>query len=120
MKRSKLKWRILVAAGIIYYLVIRYTDFSIPCLFYKITHLKCPGCGITHMIYELSLFHWRKAMQANYFLFWTAPLLMVFFLYETILKSTQKKKQSQMIQKIEISYLVAVILWMLVRNIIHI
>lgn len=120
MKMSKLKWGILIAAGIIYYLLIRYTDFSIPCLFYRITHLKCPGCGITHMIYELSLFHWRKAMQANYFLFWTAPLLVFFVFYESLLKSKQKKKRSQMIPKIEISYLVAVMLWMLVRNIIRV
>lgn len=109
-------WYLLLIAGILYYLLIRYTNFGIPCLFYKITHLKCPGCGITHMIYELSLFHWQMAMQANYFLFWTAPLLVFFFLYETMFKPKQKGKQSQIVLKIEIGYLVAVMIWMLVRN----
>ena len=115
----KSKWGIMLLAGVIYYILIRYTSFGVPCLFYKVFHLKCPGCGITRMIYQLSLFHWQKAMQANYFLFWTSPVLIGLVLHE-VLKKQRKGKYAAVWKGVGIGYLVSLILWMAVRNIIQV
>ena len=115
----KSKWGIMLLAGVIYYILIRYTSFGVPCLFYKVFHLKCPGCGITRMIYQLSLFHWQKAMQANYFLFWTSPVLIVFVLHE-VLKKQRKGKYTAVWKWVGIGYLVSLMIWMAVRNLMQV
>lgn len=60
--------------GILYYIWYRITNIGIPCMFYTITGFKCPGCGITRMITELSRLHFRDAFGYN-------PLLFILFPY---------------------------------------
>lgn len=33
---------------------VKYTGKGIPCFFRYIFHLRCPGCGITHMLLALA------------------------------------------------------------------
>lgn len=39
----------IFAIGMVYYLLRKLTQFSIPCIFYRTTGLECPGCGVTRM-----------------------------------------------------------------------
>lgn len=120
MKKNKILLASLLSVGIFYYFIVRYTDFGIPCIFYEIFHLKCPGCGITRMILQLSMFHWKEAMEANYFLFFTSPVLVGLCVYEWIRINRQRAKTSVLVNRITIGYLVLVLLWMLVRNVFHV
>ncbi len=119
MKNRRRKLGIAFFIGVIYYGVIRYTSLGIPCLFYQFFHIRCPGCGITRMLCQMSCFHWKQAMRSNYFLFFTGPLLFLMLLRE--LRETQKVETRKRIwNTIEIMYVVALILWMIVRNILKI
>lgn len=121
MKKHKiLTASALFGAGIVYYLMYRYTGFGIPCVFYELFHVRCPGCGITHMIVELSFFHWKEAMEANYFLFFTSPVLAGLCLYEWFRAGRQHAKASAAAAGIALGYLVLALFWMLVRNMLHI
>lgn len=44
---------VLLAVGIAYFLICYRLGFGLPCMFNKITGLKCPGCGITRMCISL-------------------------------------------------------------------
>ena len=44
---------ILVIILILYVIIVDKTGMGIPCLFRLFTHLKCPGCGITHSLIAL-------------------------------------------------------------------
>lgn len=39
----------LLLAGLLYAWVYGLTGLSIPCLFYTVTGLQCPGCGVSRM-----------------------------------------------------------------------
>lgn len=38
------------ALGVVAFTVTRFTPFSIPCVFYLITGIPCPGCGMTRAV----------------------------------------------------------------------
>ena len=55
---------ILLSVGVLYYIFIRVTGIKIPCLFYEITGMSCPGCGVTRM--ALALFQLDIAEAFKY------------------------------------------------------
>jgi len=69
MKKRLLKFStaaiILVAAGILYYLIVSFTGFAIPCVFRKITGLYCPGCGVTGMLTHIVRLDFKGAFECN-------------------------------------------------------
>lgn len=58
-----------------YYGIVRYTEKGIPCLFHYVFHLKCPGCGITHMLLALSRGRLGAAFQSNPVIFCFLPFI---------------------------------------------
>lgn len=58
-----------------YYGIVRLTKKGIPCPFHSIFHLKCPGCGITHMLLALSQGRFFMAFQSNPVIFCFLPFL---------------------------------------------
>ncbi len=66
----------LLAVGIAYGVFYIKTGIGIPCIFNKITGLKCPGCGVTHMCVALMKGDIPEAMQSNVVLFFISPLLL--------------------------------------------
>ena len=53
-----------VAAGFAYYMLARF-HFAVPCIFRTITGLKCPGCGVTHMLINMVQMNFAGAFAAN-------------------------------------------------------
>ena len=51
----KIRFLLLVCLlGIACLIWLRMGGPSVPCVFYKVTGLQCPGCGVTRMILALS------------------------------------------------------------------
>lgn len=84
MKRSK-KITILggatIVLGIIYYFLVRHFGGGIPCLIYKTTGQKCPGCGITRMFVHLSKFQIKEAFGDNQLMFLLWPFIIAEIIY---------------------------------------
>ena len=50
---------------LIHFFQVSYQIFSLPCLFYKITHLYCPGCGGTRSVHSLLDGHLISSARYN-------------------------------------------------------
>ncbi len=82
--------RLLKQAGLVfllllgYYLFVRLTGIGIPCVFYQVTGLQCPGCGISRMLLHLLHLEWQAALDANPVLFFMLPFFGVLWLIRLI------------------------------------
>ena len=80
IERNKRAWRLTLLllgvgiGGVGYLLAVRLTGFGIPCLFYEVTGLLCPGCGLTHAAVAFSRGAIREGLGYN-------PMLPVYLLY---------------------------------------
>lgn len=104
----------VLAAGIIYALIVRYTHLGIPCFFQSITGFKCPGCGITHIFMRLMEFDFSGAFRANAFLFITIPVLFV------LLFTSKRCSGKTFVKWLSVIYLILLVVWGVVRNILQI
>lgn len=55
--------------GMVYYALLRFTHFFIPCPIKLLTGYQCPGCGISHMFMDLFSGNLQGAFQDNPFVF---------------------------------------------------
>lgn len=72
----------LIAAIIIgytYAIFVNVTGWAIPCVFHRITGLKCPGCGVTRMCLAIIRFDIAEAFRSNQMLFILLPVLLIIF-----------------------------------------
>ena len=65
----------LLSVGCIYALLCSSLGWGIPCLFYLITGLQCPGCGVSRMCLALARLDFAGAWRANPMLLCLLPLL---------------------------------------------
>ncbi len=72
----------VLAAGVGYYILMSLTGRGIPCLFRRVTGLKCPGCGVSRMIMSLLRLDFAAAFEYNAVLLCLMlPLLSVTILF---------------------------------------
>ncbi len=76
-----IKYLILLSIFQTYYFISSKTGFYIPCIFRLITGYKCPGCGITHLLFHLCQFDFRNAFISNPLVFIYLPFIVIYFLY---------------------------------------
>lgn len=108
---------IAVLAGIAYAILVYATGFGIPCLFFKVTGFKCPGCGITRMFVSLLKFDIIGAWNANQALTLLLLPSVLFALYA--MKSYVKygrAKLTEIHNYILYSVCIALVLFGIVRN----
>ena len=66
MRRQIFKiYSVILAVGLGYWLWIRLTGLSIPCLYLITTGLRCPGCGSTRMMLSLLRLDFAAAFSYN-------------------------------------------------------
>lgn len=85
---------------------------GLPCPFRALTGLRCPGCGVTTLLLRLLRGDWAGAFWANPFLLLSAPALLV-ILWRFLWKDTLPGRGWQIAAW---CYLVALILWGILRN----
>lgn len=109
---------ILLLIFIIYYIVNIKTGLFIPCVFHEITGLKCPGCGITHMLFALINFNFKEAFFYNPLVFIYFPLLIFYYFYMLYLYIYNKKDKIliKIPNILRITVLVITILFGIIRN----
>ena len=106
----------------IYYLWVSFTNLYIPCVFRVITGLKCPGCGITHMIMAACRFDFKSAFSENPLLFVTLPIVGIIYAVKKCyyIKTGTKIKDGKAMRVLEYILLALFIIFGIVRNILPI
>lgn len=61
---------------VVYYELVKNTGIGVPCLFQYFFHLRCPGCGITHMILAVFEGQFYQAFQYHPIVFAGSPFLL--------------------------------------------
>lgn len=114
--RSNKNYIFWLVCGFLYYLLARYTVFSLPCPFRYFTGYLCPGCGITTLLLAVSEGDFTAARAANPFLFYTLPLFVASILLRRFYLS---KASVQFLDKrIYPVYAIALICFGVYRNLI--
>lgn len=124
-----MKKRIIKIISIVLFLVILLLGYyflnykfnlGIPCIFYKITGYKCPGCGITRAIFSLLKGNIKNAIYYNKLLFIAGPFIIIYIIYKFYIYIYDKKesKKAKIIIKYTTYFLLLIsILYSILRNI---
>lgn len=99
----------LLCAGLLYGFVLIPLGVRIPCLFYRFTGLRCPGCGITDLC--LALLHGRFIPAYNWGLVLASPVLV--WLAARLWKNGACGKAEKAVSAV---LLVSLLAWGVVRN----
>lgn len=66
--RPEAVWFLCMAALFIsFFLPLSALPSGTPCWFYNLTHIPCPGCGLTRAFFCISHGHWGQAWRLNPF-----------------------------------------------------
>lgn len=107
----------LGCAGLFYAYVLIPLGFKIPCVFHRITGLKCPGCGITNFFLQLLHGNFLEAFYSNLGLSLAIPFLFIFLLAIVIrYVKTGLWHQKGIEDVFSIAFLVWFLLWGIFRN----
>lgn len=112
---------LILIAGLLYAVLIRTTEFAVPCMFRLITGFKCPGCGITTACLAVLRGDICAARNANPFLFFIAPVLSVILVRRCalwIVHGTVKESKTEDACVAALVFLTLV--WGIIRNVIPI
>lgn len=102
-----------------YFWYINFPKLALKCIFYEITGLHCPGCGITRMLASFLRFDFVKGIKYNIFLGVTLPFIVGIIIYSCYLYIVDKKS-GKGFNIICYVYVVMLIVWSVVRNLIGI
>lgn len=109
---------LVLVLGLIYFFFNPTSSHLFPkCPFFVLTDLKCPGCGSQRAIHSLLHLDFVSAFKHNAMLVVSIPLLVVYGYADL-----NRAKMSWFYNKINnpkliIGYFLAVVLWMIGRNI---
>lgn len=84
---------VLIVIFLIYAVLIIRFDIGIPCVFYEITGLYCPGCGITRLCLSLFEGDVYQAFRYNPIIFIDLPILFILFVLNIFLKNNKNIKK---------------------------
>lgn len=110
---------LLVLTGIA--LLMDKTGTGIACPFHTLTHLNCPGCGNTRAVLACLHLDFRKALEYNYF--FPAEFLYILWVASASCMAyirTGEKTLKTPPAVINIIFLFCLILWLILRNILHV
>lgn len=107
----------ILLLGFGYYLLVTFTNFSIPCPIEFITGKYCPGCGISRMLIAFLHLDFEGAFLANRLLFFLVPLLLIYgFIKGIIYIKTGQNNQSRLEQILTLILCIITIVFWILRN----
>lgn len=77
-RKVAIKYGIIFGIGLTYLFFVLLSGLRIPCVFFELTGLKCPGCGVTRMLVSVAWLDFADAFGYNPFLFTTGPLILIY------------------------------------------
>lgn len=118
IKKSVFAITFVLLLGLCNYILIKKTGYGIPCFFYLVTGLYCPGCGVSGLAVNLLELNIYEAFRANPVIFSFIPFFIYFFIvfmYNYIVKGKCKftKKQNFVLMVMS----VVLIIYGILRNI---
>lgn len=105
----------LIIVVIIMAILLIHGKIAIACVFYEITGLYCPGCGITRSILSLIDGNIYQAFRYNPIIFIDIPLIMITSIIDFIYKDNKKVKKVTNV--IYIMLLIITLVFGVLRNI---
>lgn len=122
MKKRLLKVLIIntliILLLISYYYLNKYFHIGIPCLFYKITSFKCPGCGITRMLFSILKLDFKSAFFYNPVVFILLPFIIFYIIYQEYIYITKQNNKLKIPNFIYYLIIFVLIIFGILRNII--
>ena len=111
------KMGMLLAAGLAYYLFVRFTGWGLPCVFYWASGLYCPGCGVTRMCMALLRWDIVGAFRANVLIMVLLPVGAFFGIRRWLIYVKSGQTEMDLPEKIAVLFalILAVAFWIL-RN----
>ncbi len=120
VKKTLLTGAVVLLIGCAYLVLYQITGIGIPCPFRWVTHLNCPGCGVTRMLVSLFHFDFVSAFRYNACLLIMLPVLIGLFIRWVYLYiRTGSFRGTVFDQVINASCAVALLVWGVVRNILN-
>ncbi len=110
--RKKIRKYLLFILIVIFFFLFFFNQ-KLKCLFYEITGLWCPGCGITRMIIAILRLDFYQAFRYNSFVFSYIVFAMGYILYSWI----RYQKIKELENKTIVFWLISAILFCILRNI---
>lgn len=109
---------VLLVLGVVYYALDPGSSAFFPrCGFLTLTGYKCPGCGSQRAIHSLLHGDVAAAFKYNAMLFISAPFLVVWVYAETQRLRNPRRYARLQSTTLVCLFLIAVLLWWLLRNI---
>ena len=115
-KKSLYTAAVILALGLIYLVWLHYIPYRIPCIFYTVTGLACPGCGITSLILKLVNFEFLAAIRENYAVSVIIPLYCVIYFIKLCFDPKCFRNDGKLFNIILAVTLVALIIFAIIRN----
>lgn len=96
----------------------RETEWMPQCFFYKMTGLKCPGCGLQRAIHEILHGDLSAAWHYNHYLFIALPYISIVFIQPYLKHPLIFSKVALFFtnQYVAICFIIYTSLWWIMRN----
>lgn len=108
---------IILIIGALYAVFVKFTGFSIPCVFRKLTGYLCPGCGTTGMCLNFLKLDFKAAFEYNEAVFCLLPLLAFVIGRSVYLYIRYDRRQDKVINVICYVIIGVLVVWGIARNI---
>ena len=93
LRKELKKLALLLALGLSYAIWVHFTHLGIPCPFFTLLHIKCPGCGMTHAAMAALKLDFAGAAESNLLALTVVPLLLIILaVYELRYIRTGKRR----------------------------